>query len=665
MAIETFENLPIVDTGGRSLIAQLRNDMVEQDAKKISFPNDGADFGNSGDQLRSLGDGGVEWAAPGMPTYEQTEQAISDWLDAHPEATTTVADGAITDAKLNDALKRGLVYGFETVADMKAATTLKAGMICRTNGFHSSGDGGAAWYKITDTGTANEMDIIACGDLFANYIYDSYLTPNKFGAYSNSDFDSSDILQHCIDYVSLLDSKTPKNVYIINTLYLSQTINVKNGVSIVGVPENERYTSIKVDPNIGTVFSCLEAQNKFKNISIKPTANAYYDFNAIYMKGINGTHYDIDSDIVNVSIGYCNKAILIEGKNVNVDTCMLVHCRYGVYYDVPADGWQFRGLNIVNTRFHGIGEELEIQYENSACVYINTAIRTNVTIKNCIADQGGTFFYGFASDVNIQNNYVETWVKPCMYVTGQGTPTLGANWLIEGNKFYGNSGVDPLGIERTYPDYVLYLSDLRRANFIANDIGKANLNLVYLHSPQDVKFIANNFGFTQTADSAAIYVNGSISALNLIANTNSTVSSNSLIDNQSNSYISSIHVSNNFGFKSSNYVLTEQQGVYTDKFFLQIGSGTTNAPMNDVYMGANGHKFILVRTNYSEIYEFTRFRNDCMVSTPFMIDNQNIGYAKIQVNSDSQVTPRIYRHNIANGTITELAVPVYLYKILD
>lgn len=164
MAIKTFEGLPIVDQGGRDLISAL-------DAKKISFPNDGADFGNSGDQLRSLGDGGVEWAAPGMPTYEQTEQAISDWLNEHPEATTTVTDGAITDAKLNDALKRELVYGFETVADMEAADTLKAGMICHTSGFNTSGDGGDTWYRVSSSGEANGVDVIQLQDgLFANAI---------------------------------------------------------------------------------------------------------------------------------------------------------------------------------------------------------------------------------------------------------------------------------------------------------------------------------------------------------------------------------------------------------------------------------------------------------------------------------------------------------------
>lgn len=32
---------------------------------------------------------------------DEIEQAVSDWLDAHPEATTTVQDGSITAAKLN------------------------------------------------------------------------------------------------------------------------------------------------------------------------------------------------------------------------------------------------------------------------------------------------------------------------------------------------------------------------------------------------------------------------------------------------------------------------------------------------------------------------------------------------------------------------------------
>lgn len=37
------------------------------------------------------------------------EQAVEDWLDAHPEATTTVSDGSITKAKLNDEVSNDAV----------------------------------------------------------------------------------------------------------------------------------------------------------------------------------------------------------------------------------------------------------------------------------------------------------------------------------------------------------------------------------------------------------------------------------------------------------------------------------------------------------------------------------------------------------------------------
>ena len=39
---------------------------------------------------------------------EAIEQAVYDWLDEHPEATTTVEDGAISYAKLNNTLKTKL-----------------------------------------------------------------------------------------------------------------------------------------------------------------------------------------------------------------------------------------------------------------------------------------------------------------------------------------------------------------------------------------------------------------------------------------------------------------------------------------------------------------------------------------------------------------------------
>ena len=50
-------------------------------------------------------EGEIEWVDIGRPTDDQTNNAVASWLDAHPEATTTVVDGSITEAKLNDTLK--------------------------------------------------------------------------------------------------------------------------------------------------------------------------------------------------------------------------------------------------------------------------------------------------------------------------------------------------------------------------------------------------------------------------------------------------------------------------------------------------------------------------------------------------------------------------------
>lgn len=49
----------------------------------------------------------------------QVTSAVDAWLDDHPEATTTVQDGAITKAKLDSSLK-GTV---DDVSNLKSALT--------------------------------------------------------------------------------------------------------------------------------------------------------------------------------------------------------------------------------------------------------------------------------------------------------------------------------------------------------------------------------------------------------------------------------------------------------------------------------------------------------------------------------------------------------------
>ena len=81
--------------------------------KRIAKPDQNPN-GEAGQTLRSNGDGTVEWGNAGLPTDEQTQSAVNEWLSEHPEATTTVRDGAITEAKLSDALKLKTIKDYVT-----------------------------------------------------------------------------------------------------------------------------------------------------------------------------------------------------------------------------------------------------------------------------------------------------------------------------------------------------------------------------------------------------------------------------------------------------------------------------------------------------------------------------------------------------------------------
>lgn len=112
------------------------------------------------------------------------------------DSVNTVAAAISGEASAREEQDDLRVIVFDTVADMKASSDIKTGYVCRTNGFHSSGDGGGAWYKIANTGTANEMDVIECGELFANLITQEVMTLEMFGAHGDGVTDDTDILNY-------------------------------------------------------------------------------------------------------------------------------------------------------------------------------------------------------------------------------------------------------------------------------------------------------------------------------------------------------------------------------------------------------------------------------------------------------------------------------------
>lgn len=127
-----------------------------------------------------------------------------------------------------DKLKSDSFRAYETVADMQAATDLAVGMVAHTNGFHTSGDGGAAYYTISASGTANGMDVLALqGGLFATLVVtEPYVTPEQFGAWGDGTHDDTAILQACVN--------AHKAVHLTKKYKVQGQLNVPANVKLTG-----------------------------------------------------------------------------------------------------------------------------------------------------------------------------------------------------------------------------------------------------------------------------------------------------------------------------------------------------------------------------------------------------------------------------------------------
>ena len=80
---------------------------LEDELVPFPDPRTNPKYGTIGQVLSTLADGSTKWEDPVVVDAEIAEPLIEAWLDDHPEATTTVEDSSITNAKLaTDSLQR-------------------------------------------------------------------------------------------------------------------------------------------------------------------------------------------------------------------------------------------------------------------------------------------------------------------------------------------------------------------------------------------------------------------------------------------------------------------------------------------------------------------------------------------------------------------------------
>lgn len=132
---------------------------------------------------------------------------------------------------------------FNSVEEMKASNTLKAGALAKTQGFYTAGDGGGADYLITDNigdDVVDELSLITLqNNLYAKLLIKDFINIKWFGAYVDGEHDDSTAFNTCVEFLQ----RTKKEVEQIQALAVKTKVVIPHGVMKIS-------STIKIDINV-------------------------------------------------------------------------------------------------------------------------------------------------------------------------------------------------------------------------------------------------------------------------------------------------------------------------------------------------------------------------------------------------------------------------------
>lgn len=308
-------------------------------------------------------------------------------------------------------LQANTAWCFDTVADMKLATNLLEGSYARTLGFYSVNDGGAGLYKIVSTGTANEMDLIAVGNLKAQLIYGNQLNVKQIGAYGDDTHDDSAIINHSI-------SLTNRLIIPHGTFKISNTININKTMDFTCYGEihnfaNEgfivtgRYCNIYIEritgdsTNNGFTLTSDTVNTTHNKITINFITNSQ---NGICFVANNGR--GISYNEVHFKSLYCgNACILFQGdelSNAYISENNFYGGRLGNGYGIKTIYATSQAIPFESIRFYHVGfEGITCAAQMSHCI--------RWVFSDCRTSEVGTLTgdYWFILDEYSRDNYFD------------------------------------------------------------------------------------------------------------------------------------------------------------------------------------------------------------------------------------------------------------------
>lgn len=288
--------------------------------------------------------------------------SITDYLNAHPELTTTVHDGSITEAKFADVLKLKKASFYRNVAEMQSDTSLKSNMTAVVLGYYEPNDGGAAEYYIGDSG-----NIALNNGLRAQIVIKPQMNVECFGAKGDEVTDDS----------SAIEAASAYDTHLIfgNKTYFIEKSMIITGNFIYWLGNNTVFKlsdNFQLTDRTAIKISC---NTHIENISILCKSNYEAQSNeseAVLLRVTDGKHHTLKN--VNIRLTQA------DGKSA---------CNGAVWYDFATsreaggvekfEGTTDNTLTVENCKI----ENLTTGYKTGTSCLWGTGVFSSIILNNC------------------------------------------------------------------------------------------------------------------------------------------------------------------------------------------------------------------------------------------------------------------------------------------
>lgn len=347
---------------------------------------------------------------------KKPDGSFTDYIPIGADAeNVSMADGESVQKKINKK-----PYYYNSVAEMKADSHLKAGDCAITLGYYSANDGGNGEYLIK---TKTQSDVEDNGsihflekDRVAELIYDKIINVAQFGAIGDGVTDDTEAIQKAMNYLKdgmTIEFVTSKN-YKINSM-----INIPSKVNVNGNDCKFKYTEEFTDEYTLYYGSRTPKQSDYTDNLNKKLININF-INSDTSKIRNGIYIKDNVNIEGIYSWGLNKTIDITNEYLDFVSIKNINIfgKTGENYAINT-GYQGDARTIERIHMHkpsliGIDNMLYIQDGLNCCI-VNTVINGNIYIgdSNVIMNDLHLEFGNITiknSELKINNGFI--WKRP-------------------------------------------------------------------------------------------------------------------------------------------------------------------------------------------------------------------------------------------------------------